>query len=125
MSKRNYTQYSKQPAVVDETPVTIEEEVKAVEVKMEPIETPVVEAPVAETPVVEAPKPQPVTGVVANCSKLNVRAKADASASVVCVLNVGAAVTIDVKRSNKEWFKVRTESGVDGFCMRKFINASL
>ena len=123
MSKRNYTQYSKQPAVVDETPVTIDEEVKAVEVKMEPVEVPMVEAPV-----VEAPKPQPqkpVTGVVANCTKLNVRAKADASATVVCVLNVGTEVVINMKKSNNEWFKVRTESGAEGFCMRKFINASL
>lgn len=132
MSKRNYTQYSKQPAVVEETPVTIEEEVKAVEVKMEQVEVPVTESPVVETPaveapVVEAPKPQPttVTGVVANCTKLNVRAKAAADAAVVCVINAGAEVTINIKKSKEEWFKVKTAAGVEGYCMRKFVNANL
>lgn len=123
MSKRNYTQYSKQPAPVEEIPV----EEHAVEVKMEPVEAPVTEVPVVEAPVVEAPTPQPaiVTGVVANCTKLNVRAKAAADAAVVCVINAGTEVTINIKKSKEEWFKVKTVAGVEGYCMRKFINANL
>ena len=124
MSKRNYTQYSKKPEAVEETPAivaepvvepVVEPEVHAVEVKMEPV----------ETPVVEAPKPKTVTGIVANCTKLNVRAKADASAPVVCVIDVASEVTIDVKKSKTEWFKVRTANGAEGYCMRKFVNANL
>lgn len=123
MSKRNYTQYSKQPAPVEEIPV----EEHAIEVKMEQVEAPVVEAPVVEVPVTEAPAPQPttVTGVVANCTKLNVRAKATADAAVVCVINAGTEVTINIKKSKEEWFKVKTAAGVEGYCMRKFVNANL
>lgn len=121
MSKRNYTQYSKQPEVVEEIPV----EVHAVEVKMEQVEAPIVETPVVEAPIVETPKPATITGVVANCNKLNVRAKASADAAVVCVINAGDEVTINIKKSKEEWFKVNTANGVEGYCMRKFVNANL
>lgn len=130
MSNHNYSQYSKKhdnenvtavvtdseivagPAIVDQLDVQTTPEVK---MAVEPSET--IAAPTVE--------PENVTGKVANCAKLNVRAKADATADVICVLDAATEVTIDVEKSTKEWFKVCTVNGVEGYCMRKFITANL
>ena len=126
MSKHNYSQYSKKRDNTDEIDAVIPEAnvepeittthavVEALEFKME-----------TEIQTQIEPEIMVVTGVVANCAKLNVRAKADASAAVVCVLDVATEVVIDPDKSTKEWFKVSTAAGVDGYCMRKFVNANL
>lgn len=77
----------------------------------------------AETiePVIEEPKKEAKTGVVANCVALNVRQKPNLNAKVVCIINKDTVITIDKKASNKEWFKVTLDNGVEGFCMKKFI----
>lgn len=127
MSKHNYSQYSNKNNVdVEET--VVEETVVA--------ETPVVEETVVvETPAVEvesvekhqkpAPKPKTVTGTVVGCTKLNVREAANPTATPVCVLDAASEIKIDVAKSTNEWFKVCTATGVEGYCMRKFVKASL
>ena len=118
MSKHNYTQYSKKnenytaPVVEEETVET------AVETAVEPE---VVEVKAVETKV----EPVTITGTVANCAKLNVRAEASATAEVVCVLDAASEIEINVAKSNAEWFSVTTATGVEGYCMRKFIQADL
>lgn len=67
--------------------------------------------------------PKTVTGVVVNCSKLNVRAEPSLFADVVCVLDAENEIKIDVAQSNREWFKINTAIGAEGYCMRKFVNA--
>ena len=127
MSNHNYSQYSKK-----NTPVT-EPEIEAVVNETVIQDHIIAEAPaeVAEVKMESAhavepeAKPEKVTGKVANCAKLNVRAKADAAATVVCVLDAATEVTIDVEKSTEEWFKVCTANGAEGFCMRKFITANL
>ena len=119
MSNHNYSQYSKKnnenvdavnPVSVTEPEVVAGPAVVTIpEVKMEP----------------EVSAPATVTGIVANCAKLNVRVNPDTSASVVCVLEAAAEVEIDPIESTKEWFKVTTSTGVNGYCMRKFVNANL
>lgn len=69
--------------------------------------------------------PKKVTGVVNNCARLNVRSKPDATADVVCVLNAKFEVEIDVTKSNDEWFSVCTAAGIEGYCMKKFVDARL
>lgn len=95
-----------------------------------PVETPVqeeimtegeTETPVVETPVVEK---KTVMGVVVDCIKLRVRKAPTTSAIVLCEIDCGAEVAIDEKKSNKEFFKVCTEAGVDGYCMKKFIKVN-
>lgn len=120
MSKHNYSQYSKKynDNVVEESKpaIPVVEETPA-EVKMvaEPIETAAIKP---EIPKVE---PKAVTGVVANCSKLNVRSKPAVDAEVVTILDIKSEVKIDMARSNSEWFKITTAAGVEGYCMRKFV----
>lgn len=122
MSKHNYTQYSKKNE--NQVAPVLEEEVKAVDTVVEPVvET---EPEIVETKVVEIkPEAVTVTGTVVNCAKLNVRAEANATAEVVCVLNAASEIEINVNKSNAEWFSVCTATGVEGFCMRKFIQADL
>lgn len=94
---------------------------------------PAVEAPkpVAEyvKPVVETVEtvalPKTVEGVVANCAKLNVRSKPDISSDVVCILDVMSEMEIDIEKSTDDWFYVCTAIGVEGYCMRRFVDARL
>lgn len=134
MSKHNYSQYSKKKnndesvnAVITE-PEVVAGSVFADQFSVQ-ITPAVVEAPEvkmeSEPAVQPENKPEAVTGKVCHCAKLNVRAKASTTAEVVGVLNAETEVTINVEKSTKDWFKVSTSTGVDGYCMRKFISASL
>lgn len=95
----------------------------------EPIEqkdlTPI--EPVVETvtePVVE-PVTEPTiefaTGVVVDCNSLNVREHPDRKADVISILMNGAEVQVNVTNSYDEWYHVFTATGLDGFCMKKYI----
>lgn len=91
------------------------------------LETPVEE--VTETPVEVAPEEMPVTkkkatltkGVVVNCTKLNVRAQMSANAAVLCVIPASTEVNVFANENYPEWEHVVTDSGVEGFCMKKYI----
>lgn len=127
MSKHNYSQYSKKKyndnmttadKVVDvasftTTAAATEGALVAPEIKM------VVEAVDTVT------LPKTVIGFVSDCTKLNVREQPEIDADVVCVLNNGTEVEINVANSTNEWFSVCTAAGIEGYCMRKFINARL
>lgn len=128
MSNHNYSQYSKMNApanepkteetveVANETAiqdgVVIEVPAEVAEVKMEPEKT------------IES-LPNTITGVVTNCAKLNVRAEPSITANPVCVLDAAAELEVIMSESTDEWFKVCTATGIEGYCMRKFITADL
>jgi uncharacterized protein YgiM (DUF1202 family) len=134
-SKHNYTQYAnknnenKHNAVepkIDEVITTVAAPETPMEVKMvvEQSET----AAVKPEPVVEAPKPEKpktVTGIVVDCAKLNVRKAPAVNADVVCVLDKGSQVEINMPKSKKEWFSVCTAAGIEGYCMRKYVEVNL
>lgn len=109
-SKHNYSQYSKKTAPIVPPSSTLE-------VKMEP-------ELVKET-VDTVSLPKNVHGVVVNCSKLNIREEPTVESNVVCVLDVKSEIEIDVTKSDNEWFKVYTVTGIEGYCMRKFVDARL
>lgn len=120
MSKRNYSQYSNKNHNSSAAPIvnsSLNDVVKEVapEVKME-VETPEVQT---ET-VIEI-----VTGTVANCAKLNVRVKPSTDAEVACILDAMSEIEINLSKSTPEWFFVTTAIGVEGYCMRKFVEADL
>lgn len=132
MSKHNYSQhYSKKnydnntsiPAVdtvveIVETAPEFKMEVETVEM-IEPSETFVVET--AETVAL----PETVTGVVAGCKKLNVRAEPNMTAEILFVLDASTEIEIDPAKSTSEWLNVCTAAGIEGYCMRKFVDAHL
>ena len=60
-------------------------------------------------------------GIVANCTKLNVREEPRANASIICEVACQTELMIDEAESTEEFFKVCTAAGIEGFCMKKFI----
>lgn len=68
----------------------------------------------------ESEQNEPAFGHV-NCKLLNVREAPDAESEVITVLHKGSEVMIDANLSTDEFYSVCTETGVEGFCMRQFI----
>lgn len=121
MSKHNYTQYSNAKKY-DDKPKT-EEMVEPVEC-VESVE-PIVEVKMVEETVKTVPIPKTINGVVANCTKLNIRKDPSVHAEILGVVNVDSEMKIDMDKSNDKWFYVSTAVGIDGYCMRDFVNAKL
>lgn len=128
MSK-NYTDYSKMtmPELVqdmEEKAGLVEtEEAKAIteEVMAQPAKT--IEE-LAET-IVEveeevAPPAEPQEGIV-TANKLNIRKLPSPGAEVTTVVEKDAVLMIDPEYSTVEWLKVYTATGVEGYCMKKFV----
>lgn len=121
MSKHNYTQYSNANKY-DNKPKT-EESVEPVE-SIKSVE-PAVEVKMVEETVKTVPIPKTINGVVANCTKLNIRKEPSVHAEILCVIDVDSEMKIDMDKSNDKWFYVSTAVGIDGYCMRDFVNAKL
>lgn len=62
-----------------------------------------------------------VKGKVTDCIKLNVRRGALITSDIREVIEEGAIVEINEKRSTDDWYSVCTESGTKGFCMKEYI----
>lgn len=62
-----------------------------------------------------------VTGIVTDCSKLNVRKAPSANAEVAAVIPALTEVIIDIDKSTAEFYRVAAANGIQGFCMKKFI----
>lgn len=70
----------------------------------------------------EAVEAEPVVkGKVTDCIKLNVRKGALITSDIREVIEEGAIVEINEKRSTDDWYSVCTESGIKGFCMKEYI----
>lgn len=104
MGKRDYTRFSN----------PIEEE--AIEEVAEPVEM----TEVGEQPV-EPVRKEPKIGTVVDCTSLNVREKPSVTADVVCTITNGVTVEVDETESTTEFYKICTEIGEEGFCMKKYI----
>ena len=63
----------------------------------------------------------PVIGFVVDCGRLNVRREPKEGAKIVSVVPAGVGLTIDEGKSVDGWFSVCTESGIKGFCMKKYV----
>lgn len=113
MSKHhNYSNYSKNNETEEVMTPPVEEEVT------ETVDT--VEQPKVKEPA-EEPVPVNKTGMVTDCAKLNVRKNPNTNSEVLCVIEAASKVVIDEENSTGGFYKVCTESGVEGYCMKKFI----
>lgn len=129
MSKHNYNNYSKRndnetavTSPVEESPVGMRSETPVVD---EVVSADVTDNPTPQHKVVEdnnkVEEPKQVVGVVTGCAKLRVRKNPNPNAAVLCEVNASTEVMIDEKASTGEFYKVCTEAGIEGFCMKKFI----
>ena len=124
MSNKHYTQYSKfigeEPMMVNNPELEVEDTVE--EKVDEHIEGQIV------IPEVESIVPEPVVepenrkfGKVNNCKKLNIRKLPSRDAEIVSELVEGSEVMIDEKESTALFYKICTEHGIDGYCMKDYI----
>ena len=93
-------------------------------------DTPIPDEEMYETNVpVEEPLPKktPMYGRV-NCERLNIRSKPQRdkdNSNVLCVVDIDAKLLIDEEKSNVIWYAVTTETGIDGYCMKKFVTVAV
>lgn len=66
-------------------------------------------------------KKEPKTGKVIGCGKLNVREKPTTESDAISTIKCGTEVEVDEDGSTYDFYKVCLVSGVEGFCMKKFI----
>ena len=127
MSNKHYTQYSKfsgeEPMLVNDPELEVEDTVE--EKVDEPIEGQIV-IPEVEPELVSDPEPvvEPENrkfGKVSNCKKLNIRKLPSRDAEIVREVVEGSEVMIDEKESTALFYKICTEHGIEGFCMKDFI----
>ena len=129
MSNKHYTQYSKfsgeEPMLVNNPELEVEDTVE--EKVDEPIEGQIVipeVEPIVPEPVIPEPVVEPENrkfGKISNCKKLNIRKLPSRDAEIVSELIEGSEVMIDEKESTTLFYKVCTEHGIEGFCMKQFI----
>ena len=140
MGHNNYSKFSKQsePKVYEEpitetevnTEVTVAEETPIVEEVItaglnqveENVQTEETESTVNE--VNEESSIEGTIGIVSGAERLYVRKEPVAGSDAICTINKDSKVQIDLKGTEPEndFYKVVTSEGIEGYCMKKFIN---
>ena len=62
-------------------------------------------------------------GVVVGCEKLNVRKEPSINSEVVFQFPCSMEVEIFAEKSTEDWFYVCNAAGIEGFCMKKYIDS--
>lgn len=62
------------------------------------------------------------TGVVTDCVRLNLREAPALESKIVCTIECLSEVQISEGESTNDFYKVYLASGINGFCMKKFIS---
>lgn len=60
-------------------------------------------------------------GVVTGCDKLNVRAEPSITSAILCEISKQTEVIVDEIETINEFYKICTDFGIEGFCMKKYI----
>lgn len=113
MSKKNYTNYNKHPFTKQDETKKVDEMVLENVEELDELDE-----------IIDCPKriDSNKTGVVANCTKLNVRKESSVESDIICVLDSGTEVMIEENKSTDHFYRVILDSGVEGYCMRDFIS---
>lgn len=74
-----------------------------------------------DEPVEETPEPVKIEGVVSGCAQMYVRSEASVDSEPLGIIKRDAKVQIDEAESTVDFYSVCTETGLEGFCMKKFI----
>ena len=62
-----------------------------------------------------------VIGIVTGCLNLNIYKDAFYGADIVAVVSALSELCVDLDNSTDDWYFVCTASGIEGFCMKKFV----
>lgn len=98
--------------IIDESSIS-EETVEDVNVEQEEI----YEEPVEEPEVQVSKK---VKGIV-RCIRLNIRKEPNLDSTKIGCLKTGDELILDLSGSTDRWYKVSTDSGLNGYCVKEFI----
>jgi hypothetical protein len=121
MSKYDYTKYSKQNQnEVEEVGEELETELDVTDQTEFEVE-PEIETDVETDAETEVETKHYDLGVVTGCAKLRVRSEPRFGTNVVCEIERGTRVMIDKSESTFDYYKIYTESGVEGFCVKTYI----
>lgn len=101
-------------------PVQTEEQKTAGNVATE-ASTQTEETKVAGDAISKEPEPEIVIGIISNCPRLRVRKTPSPNAPVLTEIAKGSEVVIDESKSTGYFYAVVTENGVEGFCMKEYI----
>lgn len=63
-----------------------------------------------------------VNGFVDGCDKLYVRKEPNTDSEPIATIDRSTSLVICLENSTEDFYKVKTSEGVEGFCMKKFIN---
>lgn len=63
-------------------------------------------------------------GIVKDCARLNVRREPSMESDVLVTVTLGDEIDVFQDKSDADWYAVCTAAGVEGFCMRNFVNVS-
>lgn len=85
--------------------------------KTEPVAEPAV---IYEPVVAEEPEKQ-ILGVVTNCLRLNVRKTPSPNAEVLCTVDAKHDLVVDINESTEDYYKICTEAGIEGYCVKYFV----
>lgn len=111
MSRHDYTKHSKKNQNEVEEVEMVEEIIDEIEESEEEVEQPV-----------ETPDEKPYDlGIVKGCAKLRVRSEPRFGTNVICEIEQGTRVMIDASESTFDYYKIYTESGIEGFCLKTYI----
>lgn len=61
-----------------------------------------------------------LTGVV-NCLRLHIHAEPDENSEIVCKVRYLTEVMIDPVNSTKDFYKIYTAIGAEGFCLKEHV----
>lgn len=80
----------------------------------------------------EVPETKTVIGYVTDCFKLNIREKPSMDANVLYVAPLNEDLVVDISSIGSEepddeftvpeWLHVYTKFGIEGYCMKKYVN---
>lgn len=62
-----------------------------------------------------------IIGIITDCLKLNIRKTPDKDSEIVAIATCLEELRIDPSASTDDWYAVCTVSGIEGFCMKKFV----
>ena len=123
MSKKDYTKFSKSQynahdvcdadSVLEVTYPLPEDDILE-EPNIDSTPEPVIE------PEIDEQKPL-IFGRVANCSKLNVRQYPNLFADILGCLDKDVEIEIDEDKSTNDFYAICTPAGLEGFCLKKFV----
>lgn len=128
MPNKNYNKMyesDKETVAMDVTSIKTVDAAEVVEPVVQP-EPEVIEPVITKpehpaTSVIEKTEPEIRKAIVCNCKKLNVRENPNPKANVIMIINEDDEVTVYTDGSVGNYYSIRTESGIEGYCVKDYL----